>query len=275
MSRPIVLAVDDEPSNLELLERVLGFDYEIHKANNGEEALAVLNELPDVAVIITDQKMPGLTGTEFLKRARVRRPEAVRMIVTGFAATEELIDAINSSNVYRFMTKPWDIDDMLSVVQRAARLAAAGGGDVIDDLTGLPKWALTRREIEREVARAGQAGRGVTLLTLRIAGYDEYASLLGTSAAEQLAASVAEGLRPETLGLEMLGLFARDVFVMIRPALETESSDPRSKRKFEALPAIQAAQRQLPSLRLLVAEARFPRDGASMAELFARLGLER
>ena len=54
--RPIILVVDDEPDNLDLIERVLGFDYEIHRAPNGEEALRVLRQVPDVAVIITDQK---------------------------------------------------------------------------------------------------------------------------------------------------------------------------------------------------------------------------
>ncbi|PYV08360.1 MAG: hypothetical protein DMG07_26050, partial [Acidobacteria bacterium] len=120
--RPIILVVDDEPDNLDLIERVLGFDYEIHRAPNGEEALRVLRQVPDVAVIITDQKMPGLTGTEFLKKASVHQPEAVQMIVTGFVGTQELIEAINSTNVYRFMAKPWDVDEMIAVVQRAARL---------------------------------------------------------------------------------------------------------------------------------------------------------
>jgi CheY-like chemotaxis protein len=117
--RPRMLVVDDEPDNLDLLYRTFRRDFQILRAASGKEALAVLAEEGEVAVIISDQRMPEMKGTEFLSRTVPQFPDTMRIILTGFTDVEDLVDAINAGQVYRYITKPWDPDELREVVNRA------------------------------------------------------------------------------------------------------------------------------------------------------------
>ncbi len=112
------MVVDDEPANLRLLERLFRRDYQVITAESGAEALALL-EQHEVALLVTDQRMPGMTGIELLKHTAVMRPNTVRIILTGYTDTQALVEAINCGQVYRFITKPWNNDDLRSTVVRA------------------------------------------------------------------------------------------------------------------------------------------------------------
>ena len=113
-----ILIVDDEPANLRLLERLFRRDYTVLTASSGPEALEVLGQ-HDVALLITDQRMPGMTGIELLKLIADSRPHMVRMILTGYTDMGALVEAINCGQVYRYVTKPWDNDDLRLTVARA------------------------------------------------------------------------------------------------------------------------------------------------------------
>jgi len=113
-----ILIVDDEPANLRVLERLLRRDYSVLTAASGREALQLLGQ-HDVALLVTDQRMPGMTGTELLKHIADTRPNMVRMILTGYMEMGALVEAINCGQVYRYVTKPWDNDDLRLTVARA------------------------------------------------------------------------------------------------------------------------------------------------------------
>ncbi len=113
-----IMVVDDETSNLRLLERLFRRDYQVLTASSGEEALRLL-ELHDVALLITDQRMPGMTGVELLKRAASLRPHTVRIILTGYTDMEALVEAVNCGQVYRYVPKPWNNEDLRLTVARA------------------------------------------------------------------------------------------------------------------------------------------------------------
>ena len=113
-----IMIVDDEPANLRLLERLFRRDYEVIAAGSGEEALGLLEE-HNVALLMTDQRMPGITGIELLKRTAELRPQMVRIILTGYTDVEALVEAINSGLVYRYLTKPWNNEDLRLTVARA------------------------------------------------------------------------------------------------------------------------------------------------------------
>lgn len=115
-----MLVVDDEPDNLDLLYRTFRRDFRVFKADSGVDALAVLAREGEVAVIISDQRMPEMKGTEFLSQTVPEFPDTVRIILTGFTDVEDLVDAINSGQVYKYITKPWDPNELKSVVDRAA-----------------------------------------------------------------------------------------------------------------------------------------------------------
>ncbi|MBV8856387.1 MAG: HDOD domain-containing protein [Acidobacteria bacterium] len=113
-----IMIVDDEPANLRLLERLFRRDYHVVSAGSGEEALRLL-EQHEVALLITDQRMPGMTGIELLKLMAPLRPHTVRIILTGYTDITSLVEAINCGQVYKYVTKPWSNDDLRLTVGRA------------------------------------------------------------------------------------------------------------------------------------------------------------
>ena len=113
-----LLLVDDETANLRLLERLFRDDYYCLTASSGEEAMELLDQ-HDVAVIISDQRMPHMTGLEVLKRSADRRPHMVRILLTGYTDLEALVEAVNCGLVYMYISKPWSNDDLKLRVSRA------------------------------------------------------------------------------------------------------------------------------------------------------------
>lgn len=123
MAEPVrILFVDDEENILNALLRLFDDEpYELLTASSGAEGLAVLRKETGVGVIVTDQRMPSMTGTEFLVWARDIAPKAVRVILTGYADIHAAVDAINEGGAYRYTAKPWQDDELLQIVRDAAR----------------------------------------------------------------------------------------------------------------------------------------------------------
>lgn len=119
--KPRMLVVDDEPDNLDLLYRTFRREFKVLRAESGLDALKVLASEGEVAVIISDQRMPEMKGTEFLSKTVPDFPDTVRIILTGFTDVEDLVEAINAGQVYRYITKPWDPDELKHVVERASQ----------------------------------------------------------------------------------------------------------------------------------------------------------
>ena len=113
-----VLVVDDEPRVLTSIEDLLEDEFEVLTATDAQEALRLLEE-QEVAVILSDQRMPGLSGDQFLSRAK-EVSEAVRVLITGYADLDAVTRAVNSAQIYACMAKPWDAMELKTVVQRAA-----------------------------------------------------------------------------------------------------------------------------------------------------------
>ena len=113
-----ILVVDDEPSSVNLLRITLGLEHTVYTATDGPSALALLAEHPDIALAIIDQRMPGMSGTEFIRRTIEPYPHLVRIILTGYTDIDSLIEAINAGRVYRYLTKPWNKDDLLVAVRQ-------------------------------------------------------------------------------------------------------------------------------------------------------------
>jgi len=114
-----VLIVDDEPRVLDALEAILAADFRLLRAGHGEAALEILAS-EEVAVILTDYKMPGMTGVELLRRSHEHAPSAIRIVLTAYTDVDSLMDAINTGRIYHFVPKPWDPNELLVVVRRAA-----------------------------------------------------------------------------------------------------------------------------------------------------------
>jgi response regulator RpfG family c-di-GMP phosphodiesterase len=115
-----LLLVDDEENILSSLRRLFRKDgYRVLCATSGQEGLALLAKEPGVDVIMSDQRMPQMTGTAFLRQARLLRPDSIRIVLSGYTDLESVTEAINEGAVYKFLTKPWD-DEILRLSIREA-----------------------------------------------------------------------------------------------------------------------------------------------------------
>ncbi len=117
-----LLIVDDEADNLDLLHRIFYRSHVILRAKNGFEALAILEREPDIAVIVSDQRMPMMTGTEFLSQVAESYPDILRIILTAHTDVSDLVEAINQSKVFKYITKPYKVEELIDVVQQATQI---------------------------------------------------------------------------------------------------------------------------------------------------------
>ena len=116
--RYALLFVDDEEAILETLQMTFEDDYDVHLAKGGDEGLELL-EREEIAVVIADQRMPGMEGAEFLERAVEIRPEAIRMMITGYADITAVIHAVNEGRIHRYIQKPWESHEIRLNVRQA------------------------------------------------------------------------------------------------------------------------------------------------------------
>jgi len=114
-----LMVVDDEPDNLALLYRTFRRDFEVVRAESAIAALKILDEQGEVAIIISDQRMPEMLGTEFLSKTVDRYPDTIRIVLTGYTDVEDLVEAINAGKVFKYITKPWIPDQLKVVIQQA------------------------------------------------------------------------------------------------------------------------------------------------------------
>ena len=117
---PRILIVDDERDNLDALKRLLRKEFDVVTALSGEEGLEVLSSQKSFDVIVSDQRMPGMQGSDFLERARESVPLATRILLTGFSDVEAMIEAVNRGQIWRYVSKPWEPDDFRQTMKQAA-----------------------------------------------------------------------------------------------------------------------------------------------------------
>lgn len=202
-----VLIVDDEVRSLESLRRVLSEDFEVICANNAKEAEAVLSgEM--VQVILCDQRMPGESGVDFLKRVRDLWPDPLRLIISGYTDSEDIIAGLNEAGIYQYITKPWHPDQLRDTVREAAQLfqlqkeTGAPCSEAKPSQDKLRKLILDRRrsqrrmyEFDRIVHAPESPVRDVISLARRATEYDISVLITGASGTgkELLARAIHHG----------------------------------------------------------------------------------
>src|SRR5436309_5210789 len=114
-----LLVVDDEPDVGDSVHDLLRREFRVLKAKSAAEGIQLMHD-NEVHIIMTDQRMPQITGVEFLSKLRIRHPQAVRMLFTGYADLEAVIAAINQGHIYQFLKKPWQPEELQAAVHEAA-----------------------------------------------------------------------------------------------------------------------------------------------------------
>ena len=162
-----MLVVDDEPASVNLLRITLGMDYTVHTATAGAEALDLLAAHPEIAVAIIDQRMPGMSGTELIQKTVEPYPDLIRIILTGYTDIESLIEAINAGRVYRYLTKPWNKEELHGVVRQAL---------------AVHRLATDNRRLQEELRTANERLRVEnTFLKREARGRYRFADIVGAS----------------------------------------------------------------------------------------------
>lgn len=114
-----LLVIDDEPDVCDSIQDLLRREYHVLKTTNAEEGYRLMQQ-NEVHIVLTDQRMPQVTGVELLTKVRARHPQAIRMLFTGYADLESIIAAINQGRIFQFLRKPWQPHELLAAVQEAA-----------------------------------------------------------------------------------------------------------------------------------------------------------
>jgi response regulator RpfG family c-di-GMP phosphodiesterase len=119
-SKHTLMVVDDEPNVCDSVHDLLRREFRVLKARSAAEGIKLM-EQNEVHIIMTDQRMPQITGVEFLSKIRARHPRAIRMLFTGYADLDSIIAAINQGHIFQFLKKPWQPEELEAAVREASR----------------------------------------------------------------------------------------------------------------------------------------------------------
>lgn len=117
-----ILYVDDEENNLFSFKATFRLRYEVLTALSAAEAIELIKQHPDLAIIITDQRMPEMTGVEFLESIIATHPDPMRILLTGYADMAAVIDAINKGKIFHYLSKPWNEEELVNTITDAYKV---------------------------------------------------------------------------------------------------------------------------------------------------------
>lgn len=141
-----LLLLDDEERIVNTLRALFRFKYDVYTATNGFDALKILQDHKDIAVVISDQRMPEMTGVDFLRKAKKASPDTVRILLTGFSDLQAIIGSINDGEVFRFLNKPWSNEKIQAVVEDAVSVYTE-----ITKNTETPEAPVPHKIIEKNI----------------------------------------------------------------------------------------------------------------------------
>jgi K+-sensing histidine kinase KdpD len=167
-----ILYVDDESANLYLFRTAFSEHYTVLTASSGPEALRLLQEKP-VRVVFVDQRMPGMSGIQLLEAIAQSHPDTVRVLVTGYSDVDVVIEAINRGSVYRYISKPWDVEEVAGTIRNALEIYALKSSNQALMASLDAQNRLLKRKVEEL--------RFLNELDLRLKGLRDQESVLGES----------------------------------------------------------------------------------------------
>lgn len=248
--RPRVVAIDDEPEQLVIIEAILSDDYDVTTFTSGPQALRDLHQWPD-AVVLCDQRMPTLTGDEVMTRIRIMYPDTVRVMVTGYVDTPAIVRALNEGNLFGYLKKPYEPQELRGIVERAVRSqetrrenrrlqdellslraqvdalveqrtsALADENRVLRDqaqndaLTGLFNARSLQMRLRDEEERLAHYGQPVALVLADIDDFKKVNDTHGHLAGDEVLRAVADALRQTARQGDFVARYGGEEFVVI------------------------------------------------------------
>ena len=300
-----ILVVDDEPENLVAFELNFRKDFKVLTASSGAEGLSVLAD-NDVALVISDQRMPGMTGVKFLEEAGDICPNAIRMILTGYSDIQALIDAVNNGRIWHYITKPWDPDELQISIRRALdnyRLAAENRRllaelstkndeladkvshrtreleeaneklrrlAVTDGLTGLYNHRFFTEKLDQEVMRAERFNHPISVLMLDVDYFKKFNDTHGHPAGDEVLKRLAFILVENVREVDTVARYGGEEFVVVLPQTDKKHAEQVAEkiRSIVASTKFPNAETQPKGkLTVSIGVACLPMDGHTPAEI--------
>src|SRR5690606_20655742 len=225
-----ILYVDDEEKSLKYFTRAFGDTFRIFTANNAQEGYRLLEDHQDeIGVVMTDQRMPGEQGVQFLERARRLRPQIIRILATAFADLDAAISAVNSGAIYKYVTKPWEPTELETTLKRSLEFFTVQiERDLLlrEKLSVLHRLLITDRVLSLGVLAAG-LGRHVRHALDAVGTFLELAPSVASAEAVDL-----DRLREPTFW-ETLHRHAHDRLKFVLGLLDDLAEDRAAAFKFD------------------------------------------
>jgi diguanylate cyclase (GGDEF)-like protein len=300
-----VLLVDDEAENLQAFRLNFDSDFQIFTAGGGAEALEALRER-EFAVIISDQRMPGMTGTELLQKTTRSHPHLIRIVLTGYTDHESLIQSINAARIYQYITKPWGPEDLKLTLKRAIERYAVEAHNrrlvedlreskeeieaklrtsmaelkranerlrklaTSDGLTGLYNHRYFQERWRREVQRAERYSEELSLMVIDVDYFKTYNDTLGHPQGDKLLKEISKLLEASVREVDLVARYGGDEFVIVLPKASKRAATTLGERIRSRVAAAEFPSREvlpLGHLSTSVGIATFPHDGKGPGEV--------
>lgn len=239
-----ILCVDDEMGVLDSLERLLQKDFTVLRASNAEEALKILDQHSDIAIVLSDYRMPGMSGIELLQQVRRQSPHTLRAILSGQIDVQNLINAINTAEIHRFILKPWENNylklQMYEALQTHIHLAEKDHLkhlSITDPVTGLTNHRFFQDRLRQELTEAQSHEYPLSIIMLDVDHFKAFNDEHGHPAGDRLLAQIADlmGNFVERNGF-FVSRYGGEEFVMILPkvgSLEALDIAEKLRKKVE------------------------------------------
>jgi diguanylate cyclase (GGDEF)-like protein len=226
---PRLLLVDDEASTRDSIKRTVKKEFEILESDSADGALKILATEKDIAVVLTDENMPGKSGTELLSEIRILYPKIARVVISGQIKLEKMMEAVNSAEVHRFILKPWENEVLrlqlqeallyhhsLDEITRLQKLA------ITDPVTGLSNHRFFQERIREELERSGRHGRVFSLVMIDVDHFKKFNDRFGHPEGDKALAQIARLLKNATRTADSVSRYGGEEFALVLP--ETASA---------------------------------------------------
>ncbi len=234
---PTVLCVDDENSILDALERALKNYFKVLKCSHPQNALEMLRLHPEINVVLSDQRMPHLSGLEFLEQVRSQYPKLARALLSGQVELEEISSAINKGLVHKFLLKPWENDQLIVQMLEAFQLHNIQTDSLTDPLTGLHNHRFFQDSLKQKIKDSDTSGKSFSLVMMDVDHFKSFNDQFGHLEGDRLLKSVSLLLQSALPSDFELCRYGGEEFGLIVPGknlAETLVVAERLRRLFEA-----------------------------------------